>query len=86
MLHSSLLLGTVPQTVGSTHLQIGLSIELFLQLTYSLSNSSVYFYSKYSLPKVIKEGYDLTLVIMDGMEARSVKGGYTLKRFKFNFA
>ena len=26
------------------------------------------------------------LAIMDGMEARSVKGGYTLERFKFNSA
>ena len=24
------------------------------------------------------------LAVMDGMEARSVKGGYTLERFKFN--
>ncbi len=24
------------------------------------------------------------LAVMDGMEARSTKGGYTLERFKFN--
>jgi len=27
--------------------------------------------------------YDLALAVMDGMEARSEQGGYTLKRFRF---
>ena len=35
---------------------------------------------------MFEDEYDLALAIMDGMEAHSVKGGYTLKRFKFNSA
>jgi len=27
--------------------------------------------------------YDLALAVMDGMEARSQQGGYTLERFRF---
>ena len=33
---------------------------------------------------MFEDEYDLALAIMDGMEARSVKGGYALERFKFN--
>ena len=36
--------------------------------------------------RMFEDEYDLALAIMDGMEARSVKGGYTLERFKFNSA
>ena len=36
--------------------------------------------------RMFEDEYDLALAIMDGIEARSVKGGYTLERFKFNFA
>lgn len=36
--------------------------------------------------RMFDDEYDLALAIMDGMEARSLKGGYTLKRFKFNSA
>jgi hypothetical protein len=35
---------------------------------------------------MFEDEYDLARAIMDGMEARSVKGGYTLERFKFNSA
>lgn len=28
--------------------------------------------------------YDLAIAVMEGMTARSQKGGYTLERFKFN--
>lgn len=28
--------------------------------------------------------YDLAMAVIDGMEARSQQGGYTLERFKFN--
>jgi len=34
--------------------------------------------------RMFEDKYDLALAIIDGMEARSVKGGYTLERFKFN--
>lgn len=34
--------------------------------------------------RMFEDEYDLALAIMDGMKARSVKGGYTLERFKFN--
>ncbi len=34
--------------------------------------------------QMFEDEYDLALAIMDGMEARSIKGGYTLERFKFN--
>ena len=36
--------------------------------------------------RMFEDEYDLALAIIDGMEARSVKGGYTLERFKFNSA
>jgi len=36
--------------------------------------------------RMFEDEYDLALAIMDGMEARSLKGGYTLERFKFNSA
>jgi len=35
---------------------------------------------------MFEDEYDLALAIMDGMEARTVKGGYILERFKFNSA
>ena len=34
--------------------------------------------------RMFEDEYDLALAIMDGMEARSLRGGYTLERFKFN--
>lgn len=34
--------------------------------------------------QMFEDEYDLALAIMDGMETRSIKGGYTLERFKFN--
>ena len=34
--------------------------------------------------RMFEDEYDLALAIMSGMEARSVKGGYALERFKFN--
>ena len=34
--------------------------------------------------RMFEDEYDLALAVMDGMEARSVKGGYILERFKFN--
>ena len=34
--------------------------------------------------RMFEDEYDLALAIMDGMEARSIEGGYTLERFKFN--
>lgn len=34
---------------------------------------------------MFEDEYDLALAIMDGMEARNIKGDYTLERFKFNF-
>lgn len=34
--------------------------------------------------RMFEDEYDLALAIIDGMEARSVKGGYPLERFKFN--
>ena len=36
--------------------------------------------------RMFEDEYDLALAIMDGMEARSVKGGYALERFTFNSA
>ena len=36
--------------------------------------------------RMFEDEYDLALAIIDGMEARSLKGGYTLERFKFNSA
>ncbi len=41
---------------------------------------------KNSAGRMFEDKYDLALAIIDGMEARSVKGGYTLERFKFNSA
>ncbi len=34
--------------------------------------------------QMFEDKYDLALAIMDGMQARSFKGGYILERFKFN--
>lgn len=34
--------------------------------------------------QMFEDEYDLAVAVMDGMEARSIKGGYTLERFKFN--
>ena len=34
--------------------------------------------------RMFEDEYDLALAIMDGMEARSQRNGYTLKRLKFN--
>ncbi len=34
--------------------------------------------------RMFEDEYDLALAVMDGMETRSVKGKYTLERFKFN--
>lgn len=34
--------------------------------------------------RMFEDEYDLALAVMDGMEARSINGGYTLERFKFN--
>ena len=34
--------------------------------------------------RMFEDEYDLALAIMDGMKARSFKGGYPLERFKFN--
>jgi hypothetical protein len=36
--------------------------------------------------RMFEDEYDLALAIIDGMKARSVKGGYILERFKFNSA
>lgn len=36
--------------------------------------------------RMFEDEYDLATAIMNGMQARSDKGGYTLKRFKFNSA
>lgn len=36
--------------------------------------------------RMFEDEYDLALAIMDGMEARSLKGGYTVERLKFNSA
>ncbi len=33
---------------------------------------------------MFEDEYDLALAVMAGMQARSIKGGYTLERFKFN--
>jgi len=35
---------------------------------------------------MFEDEYDLAVAIMDGMEARSLTGSYTLERFKFNSA
>jgi hypothetical protein len=34
--------------------------------------------------RMFEDEYDLAVAVMDGMEARSIKGGYALERFKFN--
>ncbi|MEP0871914.1 transposase, partial [Trichocoleus desertorum AS-A10] len=34
--------------------------------------------------QMFEDEYDLAVAIMDGMAARSLKGGYALERFKFN--
>ncbi len=34
--------------------------------------------------RMFEDEYDLAIAVMDGMETRSVKGKYTLERFKFN--
>jgi hypothetical protein len=34
--------------------------------------------------QMFEDEYDLAVAIMDGMAARSIKGGYVLERFKFN--
>ena len=34
--------------------------------------------------RMFEDEYDLALAIMEGMESRSLKGGYTVERFKFN--
>jgi hypothetical protein len=34
--------------------------------------------------RMFEDEYDLAMAIMEGMEARSQRGGYSLKRFKFN--
>lgn len=34
--------------------------------------------------RMFEDEYDLALAVIDGMETRSVKGQYTLERFKFN--
>ena len=39
-----------------------------------------------NIARIFEDEYDLALAIIDGMEARSLKGGYTLERFKFNSA
>lgn len=36
--------------------------------------------------RMFEDKYNLATAIMSGMEARSVQGGYTLERFKSNFA
>lgn len=36
--------------------------------------------------RMFEDEYDLALAIIDGMEARSLQGGYSLERFKFNSA
>lgn len=36
--------------------------------------------------QMFDNNYDLAIAIIDGMEARSVKGGYALERFIFNCA
>jgi len=36
--------------------------------------------------RMFEDEYDLAVAIMDGMEARSLTGSYTLERFKFNSA
>ncbi|MEP0873451.1 hypothetical protein NDA01_27195 [Trichocoleus desertorum AS-A10] len=34
--------------------------------------------------QMFEDEYNLAVAIMDGMAARSIKGGYALERFKFN--
>lgn len=34
--------------------------------------------------RMFEDEYDLALAVMDGIQARSVKGNYALERFKFN--
>ena len=36
--------------------------------------------------RMFEDEYDLARAVIDGMEARSLKGGYSLERFKFNSA
>ena len=36
--------------------------------------------------RMFEDEYDLAIAIMNGIEARSIKGGYALERFKFNSA
>ena len=36
--------------------------------------------------RMFEDEYDLALAVINGMEARSLKGGYSLERFKFNSA
>jgi transposase len=35
--------------------------------------------------RMFEDEYDLAMAIINGMEARSEKGGYLLERFKFDF-
>jgi hypothetical protein len=34
--------------------------------------------------QMFEDEYDLAIAVMTGMKARSMSGGYTLERFKFN--
>lgn len=34
--------------------------------------------------RMFEDEYDLAIAVMDGIETRSVKGEYTLERFRFN--
>jgi hypothetical protein len=34
--------------------------------------------------RMFEDEYDLAIAVIDGMETRSIKGEYTLERFKFN--
>ncbi len=36
--------------------------------------------------RMFEDEYDLALAIMNGMEAQSIKGGYTLEHFRINSA
>lgn len=36
--------------------------------------------------QMFDNSYDLAMTVIDGMENRSIKGGYTLERFIFNCA
>jgi hypothetical protein len=35
---------------------------------------------------MFEDEYDLALAVMDGVEARGYRGGYSTERFKFNSA